>query len=233
MSIPSELDLKRRVADLVGLTESLNDEAKLRDWEMIGVFQDFRGRPDALRTVFAELPQGEAVCDRLIEVLDASRPDDDDGQTVAADVVPQTEEGERALRQKTIAWLHSARQMAHAAGDEELRDELIGPETIYVLWGEAPPLTANYYDTLDFRMYELHETFGNTLSSRCPAYSWLRGACYSIACDDLLADFVRWPWLADSSALDDPYRPYFEFWRTGAEMRFPDRDDLRLYVEDS
>ena len=230
MTIATELELKRRIAELVGMAEILDDETELRDWEMIGVFDDFRGQPDPLQTVFVDLPQGEAVFDRLSEVLHASRPDDDDGQTVAADVVPRSKENEEMLRQKATAWLHSARQMACAAGDEELSVELTGPETIYVLWGKPPTLTESYFDTLESRLYELSRAFAATLSASCPAYSWLGEACHSIASDDFLSGFVRWPWVADSSKLDDPYRPYFELWRTGAEMRFPDHNDLRLYV---
>ena len=55
-------------------------------------------------------------------------------------------------------------------------------------------------------------------------------AFYSMACDYYLAHYLMWPLYRGSTAIEEPYAPYFELWRHGAQAIFSEARRVTVYV---
>ena len=51
-------------------------------------------------------------------------------------------------------------------------------------------------------------------------------ALYHINCDYLLSDYLQWP-MYDTTR-ENPFRPYFELWKMGLNIYFPERGRVVL-----
>ena len=51
-------------------------------------------------------------------------------------------------------------------------------------------------------------------------------ALYHINCDYLLSDYLQWP-MYDTKR-ENPFRPYFELWKMGLNIYFPERGRVVL-----
>jgi hypothetical protein len=58
----------------------------------------------------------------------------------------------------------------------------------------------------------------------------LEEAFYSMACDYQLCWYIMWPLYRESTAIKDPFAPYFQLWIRGAGFRFTSKDLLTVYA---
>ena len=57
--------------------------------------------------------------------------------------------------------------------------------------------------------------FIDTLVPSDSDWLMLREAVYYMACDPVLTEYILWPCYQRSSAIVEPFQPYFELWRHG------------------
>lgn len=119
--------------------------------------------------------------------------------------------------------------MAEAEGDTEL-GEWLGPRPQLNLVRGQPPSDV-HPNSLDAAIYDLEERWFSGLQSVFEADGVLGEAFYSIACDYSMARYLTWPWYRGSSELDEPFLAYFQLWRHGARLRYPDRGQAVLFLE--
>ncbi len=55
----------------------------------------------------------------------------------------------------------------------------------------------------------------------------LHESLYHISCDYFLSYYLQWPLLA-SQGIENPFRPYFELWKMGLHINFPEKDRVVL-----
>jgi len=55
-------------------------------------------------------------------------------------------------------------------------------------------------------------------------------AFYSIACDYNIARYLMWPLYRNSTKIEEPFAPYFELWRHGAQAIFTEPGRVLVYL---
>ncbi len=68
------------------------------------------------------------------------------------------------------------------------------------------------------------------LAGDCVINELFREACYFIACDSMLRDYVLWPTYQAVTPAEDPFACYFELWRRGVKWRVFQEDRVDIYL---
>jgi len=222
-------ELIRICHGLVGGTAEAGNDAD----SLIGFFQMFRHDGAPLRALFDQLDQGAALHHRLGRLFAAAG--DDRRPTGGRDVYfivrnARPIEPDRAgeLAQK---WLAGVRQIAIALDDREVAEMLAPSPSIRVLEGIPPKHPKQQTDQSHLL---------RTLQKKAPAMieridagplaPALRPAYYFTACDNMLRDYLMWPFYHQATGLDDPLSAYFELWRHGVKYRVFTESQVDLYL---
>lgn len=213
--------------------KSLVGDQSDRTWDrdsMAGFFQCFRNDHSTLRTLLSEIPRGLSVYARLVDIFDATSGHTTNGKTDLYCIVrsPVTTAGSELLSDAETL-IESFRKMAIAIGENELVAELSPTPTIRLEYRDPPDVDPSDY-SLDVFIYDVQCEWHGNLSRFTEHASWLSEAFYYLNCDYCLARYANWAWYMDDSTIDDPFLPYFNLWRRGAELRCNSRDDVALYI---
>jgi len=208
-----------------------------REWDsdsMAGFFQCLRNNREALRSLFNMIPRGELVLERIFDIFDATqKPQSNDGRVDIYCVVRDPRESKPdELLQLANRLLINFREMAIAVDEQELISELTPTPNIRVEQSEPPDIDPNEY-TLDSYIFETQCEWHGNLSPFTDYACWMDEAFYYLNCDYYLAHYASWDWYKDTSKIDDPFLPYFEIWRRGADLVCLSADDITLYLPNS
>jgi hypothetical protein len=201
---------------------------------LIGILQ--RHRPDgaALIGLFDDLPNGDALADRLQQLYevagDSVRPGGGHDAYFIVRKPPQADPDQ--IHHWASQWLASLHRLAVVTEFDELAAAL-GPTTkVRVLEGLAPKHTKSDLDVLP--LYRAFKKLAAELVQRLPTPSplptLLGPAYYYAACDWALRDYLLWPVYVDYCDLDEPFEPYFQLWRHGAKLRSFADDTIDVYL---
>ena len=205
-----------------------------REWDaddLAGFLQEFRMRRPELSQLFADIPLGLEVCQRVFNIFDAMP---DYAKAEAADndcVVRESEAAQLSdLTAAATKLLENWRAIAAHQQEQALVDLLTPIPKITVSAAPAPDIYPIDYDSIDAYIYEIQSDWQCDLKPTSPHANWMHEAFYHLNCDYNLAYYAMWPWYTESCQLIDPYLSYFQLWQHGAELRCKSSADVTLYV---
>ncbi|MEM8672213.1 MAG: hypothetical protein AAGG48_32160 [Planctomycetota bacterium] len=205
-----------------------------RTWcreDLAGFLNDFRSRRSELSSLFADIPHGREVCQRVFNIFDAASSGDTPGRTDLYCVVRRPKPVQAThLKDAATELLKNWCSMAEQQEEQELVDFLTPLPEIQLSYSPAPDIDPNDCNSLDVYIYDTQTDWHCYLKPVSEHSSWMREAFYYLNCDYYLARYATWPWYSDSSQLDDPYLPYFKLWSHGAELRCVSPANVTLYV---
>lgn len=210
---------------------------------LVGAFQKFRPDGKSLEKVFERAPCGEAIMERLFQVYETTgEARRSDGMSDAFFIVrnPEKIDPGEALDVAT-EFFEQLHQLALENDVSELNSVLNPLPTIRIIEGKAPkhPKAELEKSNLLHAMQKQapavidkflgkHDESGQRLPQQEFA-QFLGPALYFVACDSFLRDYLLWPLVAEYSALDDPFEPYFWLWSKGAKYRIFNNNQIDLY----
>jgi hypothetical protein len=102
------------------------------------------------------------------------------------------------------------------------------------LWvGGAPPRrNPGRVHPLESDLYRIVTELGHSRPASLHG-SLLEEPLYKLACDYRLAHWVRWPEMGKAFPVEEPFDPWFQLWRHGAELIFSDEDSGWSFDQDS
>lgn len=208
-------------------------DAPWTDCDLAGFFQSFRPNGQALEPLFRDIPGGDEIYSRLKQIYAATASSYQRGtETDAYFIVRKPQKIDiDMLSRSAAAQLTNWRRIAEQNQELELVDLLTPLPDINVSTDEPPPVDPNDNDSLDVLIYEVQGDWHDSLSPLCSYAEWMREAFYHIACDYYLAQYVTWPWYQRSSSIDDPFKPHFQMWLRGAELRCQSPDEVTLFCQ--
>jgi hypothetical protein len=196
--------------------------------DLYGFFQRFRPDGRGVARVFQGVKMGDAVLARLLPFSQHTK---EGAERDAYFVVrkPQVTNRQELLELMT-QYLEKVRQMAVAADVRGLRElvTLLGSIQIEIKQGEAPPHPVSPEPSFALIYDTLIDWFGS-LEPVPSDVLLLEEAFYSMACEYPLAWYIMWPLYRESTAIQDPFAPYFQLWIRRAEFRFTNRELLTVY----
>lgn len=201
---------------------------------LIGVFQAFRPDGLALAGIFDDVDGGEEFAHRLGQVYDATgdarRPDAmHDAYFIVRRPAPIAAEPAGRYAREFFANLA---ELARHLGRHALASALQGPPQVRVLEGKPPkhPKSPEERATLLNAINSEGTTLTEALTGEDSVAAVLRPACYFIACDPFLRDYILWPLLQTPDELGEPFAPYFHLWRHGVKYRIFQEEQIDLYL---
>ena len=208
---------------------ALSDSVVWRDEDDLFAFFDcFRPDGAGVERVFAGVVGGEEIVARLLKVYQCTK------ESFNAWGYFIVRHPARASRDRLIDWtrqhLDKVRQIARSFGSDELVSLLEIPPEIEILQEAAPVRLQPDYDAPEALIYDV---VGDWFQALRPVESdalLMEEAFYSIACDYYLAHYLMWPLYKDSTAIAEPYAPYFELWRHGAHAIFSEPELVTVYL---
>lgn len=200
---------------------------------LIGLFQMFRPFGENLGGLFDSLPRGDQLTDRLQRVYDCAGEDRrPQGGRDAYFIVrsPQPLAVELA-EHHGVTWLDGLKQIAEAAGDCRVAEQLATPPKVRILEGIPPkhPKQPEERSPLLNLLNECADVTSKIADVDAHA-TLLRPAYYFMACDAMLRDYLMWPFYAVQTGLADPLRSYFALWSHGVKYRIFQEDQIDLYL---
>lgn len=201
---------------------------------LIGVFQTFRPDGLALAGIFDDVEGGQEFAHRMGQVYDASgearRPDAmHDAYFIVRQPAPiSADAAGRHARDFFANLAELARQMDR----DQLYSVLQPPPRVRVMEGKPPKHPkaeqeqANLLKAINQDATAITEAF----TAEGSVAAILRPACYFIACDPFLRDYVLWPLLDPPGDFGDPFSPYFHLWRHGVKYRIFQEEQIDLYL---
>lgn len=196
--------------------------------DAIGFFQTFRPDGENLEQVFRDVPHGEELLERILEVFEmAGDPTRPDGARDAYFVVRKpTKISEEVARFAATEWLKQMAELDRRVGSQNLAQLLDAAPSIRVLEGQPPKHPRQIEERSD--LLKLISSFSQRVVSQLnpeqDAALALRRAYYFMACDTFLSEYLLWPVYRSLTGLEDPFEPYFTLWKAGIKFRiFNDR----------
>lgn len=218
-----------RLCELAGLAAQDDSPDAL-----VGIFQSFRPSGDALDGIFDEVEGGAEFERRLRSIYAATQTSQRyDSMTDAYFIVRNPPGMPSASAQSSATqFFDGLVGIVGRYGDDNQRAVFNRTPELRVLEGKAPKKPRKEEDKC-----ELHCALEQwvpdlvlaELIRKNPLAYRLSAACYFIACDSFLRDYLLWPLLGDADRFD-PFRPYFELWRHGVKFRAYSNDSLDFYL---
>ena len=217
--------------------------------DLIGVFQTIRQTPERIDPLFEDVPEGQAVAERLHEVF--RRTTDQTRPGGGRDLYFLIRSGPTLLPEHAEhqghRWLADLAAVAKSVGARDLAQTFEDVHTVRVLEGIPPknprssdPRT-NLLSGLTVEMPQLFNGLVHDLH-----VSQLRQAVYFIACDPHLREHLLWPMTrtifplfsaktsdpqgVPATDLADPFAGYFELWKHRIKFRSYTEGQLDLYL---
>lgn len=202
---------------------------------LIGIFQAFRPDGLALAGIFDDVEGGEEFAHRLGQVYDATgdarRPDAmRDAYFIVRRPAPIAADLAGGYAMEFFLNLAT---LARHLGSDQLTSVLERKPQMRVLEGKPPkhPKAAAERAQLLKAIEQEGATLTEAFTAEDSVAAILRPACYFIACDPFLRDYVLWPLLKKGSReLGDPFAPYFDLWRHGVKYRIFQEDQIDIYL---
>jgi hypothetical protein len=215
--------------------KALAGDPSQRPWEaenLAGFFQTFRPDGHELEPLFADIPAGPDVFNRLRRVYAATTtPPKDPTRCDLYFIVrsPRPTSDEYLLR-RAADHLALCRQVAAEFNARDLVDLLTPIPQIHISKAPPPRVDPNDNNSLDVFIYDVQCDWHGGLAPLCPHAYWMREGFYYINCDYYLAWYITWPWSMNSTKIREPFEPYFDLWLHGATLQCPSPDKITLFV---
>jgi len=201
--------------------------AASQEHNLAGFFQKFRPHGDGLTEALKGVAGADEILPRLLDVYEATAEGWEEGDAYFVVRSPKTLAKEQA-KQFAASYLHKMEEVARAVGNSELIRILQGRHRIEVVSGKTPwPPGQGDPETL---LYEARADFMLSLAPMESHMLLLDDALYHIACDYFLRDYILWPLYSRTTAITDPFEPYFRMWQHGAGIRFQGDDLIKAFV---
>jgi hypothetical protein len=194
---------------------------------LVGFFQKFRPHGNGLTAAFEGVVGADEFLPRLLRIYQATAEgwDETDAYFVVRRPTPLSQE---KAKQFATLYLQKMGEVAAEVGNADLVQLLKPLPRIEIVVGKAPwPPGQDDPETL---IYEARTDFILSLTPQDSQVLLLDDALYHIACDYFLRDYVLWPLYKHSTAIADPFEPYFDLWEHGAAIRFQGDDVVKVYV---
>jgi hypothetical protein len=199
-------------------------------------FHYFRPLGKGLDEVFQDVAYGEEIFARLKEVYDVAG----DGQHGDRYDMYFIVRKPRIVTQGQLILLaeqHLERmaelvcqydEAAKSWGDilKPLKERSI---SVCVTQSSPPKQSPTDYENLNAALYEVTGDFVRGLTPVKSDALLLRDALYYIACRYELVFYVIWPLYRNATTLKEPFRPWFQLWKLGADLQF-EENTCRVYV---
>lgn len=233
--------------ELLGRCKALAGDVSPEPWTvetLPGFFQAFRPEGRDLRGLFADLPRGEALWQRLERVFhyagESRRPDGArDAYFIVRRPLPVDPERVRVAAQQ---FLGSMAALAHRENEGRLADLLTTPPEVRVLEGKPPkhPRQTSERAELLRELSGATERIAQRRREPSAVARTIAPAYYFVACDPHLRDYLMWPLYDASGAssledagdppLRDPFAAYFDLWRHGVKYRIFNNEQIDFYI---
>ncbi len=214
--------------------KALADDPSDAPWEaenLAGFFQTFRPDGRELEPLFADIPAGPDVFNRLRRVYAATTTSKVSAQYDLYFIVRNPRPTSDAhLLQRAADQIANWRQTAAEFNAQKLVDLLTPMPQIRISKEPPPKVDPNDYDSLDMFIYEVLCDWHGSLAPLCPHAYWMREGFYHVNCDHYLAWYITWPWYMKSSRIREPSEPYFDLWLHGAVLQCLSPDKITLFV---
>ncbi len=213
--------------------------------DLFGFFDCFRPDGTGVERVFTGVVGGDEIVQRLLKVYEYTK---ESFKRFTYFIVcrPAFAAPER-LENLTTQHLEKVRQIARSiqpesteskqlhtsiiAGAAELASLMETLPQIEIKREAAPTRTLPDYDAPETLLYDVVGDWFSVLISPIQSDALLMGeAFYSIACDYYIARYLMWPLYRRSTAVWEPFAPYFQLWTHGARPIFEKPGLVTLYV---
>lgn len=228
-------DLYRHACELAGVRPGSGHGPEQTEAEtLIGLFQTFRPDGRGVETLFADLPGGSELLDRLGELYAAAgddrRPQGGRDAYFVVRTPPAIDPSE--VEAAAACWLEGLRRFAESVGAEPVVRSLSSPPNVRVLEGLPPkhPRDDSQKATLLRVMQSDAPAMVERVRPQSEHAALLRQAYYFISCDAMLRDYLMWPFYEPHVRCPDPFAAYFELWRHGVKFRVFRDDQVDFYI---
>lgn len=202
--------------------------------DAIGFFQSLRPHGKELAEVFRHVPHGEELEARLLKVYKiAGEPLRPDGNKDAYFIVRNPIQlAPDTVKQAAHRWLENLSKLNRQVGDGSLSELLEANPLVRVLEGQPPkhPKKSDERSELLVQMLGFSERNIQPLQPPNATALVLRQACYFIACDAALCDYLLWPVYRTLVNFEDPFEPYFTLWTGGVKYRIFNNHTIDFYM---
>lgn len=210
--------------ELLQRWKAMSGDSSSRAWapeNAHGFLHGYCREPKSMRRALRGVPCASAIAKRLSAVFSAAR-DDADHAYLRVKRAPRLAEKDAISLAKSH--LRSLFQMAGELGHEETQ-AIVERIVDFRVTRQAP---ANQPTRVQTLFFELEGDWFRHVCDDVFARA-MREATYSLAADPLLAHYILWPLTRRRS---DPYAAYFELWRHGAKLRWPELDQLSIHLHE-
>lgn len=202
--------------------------------DAIGFFQALRPDGVELKNIFEDVPHGGELEDRLSRVYElAGDPTRPDGARDAYFVVRKPVRlSVEVVEHAGKTWLNQLEELDRRIGAEQLANLVAAKPEIRILEGQPPkhPRRTGERCNLLNLILGFSKLHVEPLEPQHDTALALRRACYFIACDAMLCDYLLWPVYRDLVSLEDPFEPYFTLWQAGIKFRIFNDQTVDFYM---
>jgi hypothetical protein len=194
--------------------------------DLYAFFQRFRPLGQNVEKVFEGVERGQEILARLLPFYEHTKEGaENDAYFVVREPIIVSRPDLLAL---VTEYLGKVNEIANASGVEELIT-VLSSMPIELQKGQPPSHTAqadqtyaSIYDTVTDWFIDIEPVQSDALL--------LHEAFYSMACDYQLSQYIMWPLYQDKAPVKDPFMPYYQLWKRGAELRFSGKESLTVYA---
>ncbi len=184
--------------------------------------------------LFGTSSLGQLVSDRISAVMSASSSPQraGGGQDAYFLVRDPSPSAPAFIEDQATRWLHRLHDLV-SQSSLHMRNPLpFGKPSVRVLEGLPPKQLKSDEEAIPLLRWLKRDAGQVTqgLAGDCVIHELFREACYFIACDAMLRDYVLWPTYRLSEPTEDPFSNYFELWRRGVKWRVFQEDTVDIYL---
>lgn len=199
-----------------------------------GFFSMFRPNGAGLNKFFSVINKGDEILKRILEIYkETSRNyDGTDWYFVVRKPKMTSKENIESISKEFIS---KVTQMAKSLNDDYFYQFINTPPKIQVIQGDCPQKTTDEYSEFDFDtgFYELMHNYMDEMVGEESNAMLFREPLYQMACSYEIVYYVLWPLYEAESEIEDPFKPFIELWKLGADYNFDRESNIfNVYVKE-